>query len=111
MEEFKRFQMKNHWITRFRAHYDITELPSLLLVRDTFLAMVIRNIGEVLFSDRSIERWLASWQKRKIENNPKTHIPGSLIEATDKALIFLPEPQGPHVFETFKRKMSELEAK
>lgn len=110
-DEFKRFQMKNRWITRFRAHYGMTELPSLLLVPDAFFARATRNIGEILFSDQAIERWLASWQKEKIEKNPKTHLPGSLIEATDKALIFLPEPQGPHVFETFKRKMSELEAR
>jgi predicted nucleotidyltransferase len=109
-KELQRFRIKNGWIERFRPNYTSLELPHRLLMPDTLPFRIIRNIGEILLSDQFVERKLAAWQKRKIEANPKTRLPGSLIEATEKALIFLPKPQGPRVFESFKKRMSEIEA-
>jgi predicted nucleotidyltransferase len=108
--EFRRFQLKNRWIRRFRPQYGVSELSHCLETDDSLPARVVRDIGEILFSDRLVERGLAAWQKRKIAANPKTRLPGSLVEATDRALIFLPQPQGPAVFEAFKRRMSESES-
>lgn len=109
-QEFKRFQSENMWIRRFRPNYEPTVLSPLPCMRDSWLARITRDIGEIFLSDRFIELKLSVWQKKKINDNPKTHQPGSLIEATDEALIFLPKPQGPLVFEKFKRRMSELNA-
>lgn len=109
-EEFRKFQLKNLWIKKFRPNYTLSESIHLLHVKDSAAARAVRNVGEVLLSDRFLEGVLAAWQKKKIRSNPKTSLPGSLIEASDKALIFLPKPQGPRVFEMFKKKMSDLES-
>jgi predicted nucleotidyltransferase len=109
-DEFGRFQLKNRWIRRFRCNYEPAGLSHVLQTEDSLPATIVRNVGEILLSDCFLEGRLASWQKKKIQANPKTHLPGSLIEATDKALIFLPKPQGPKVFEAFKEKMGELES-
>ena len=109
-EEFRKFQEKNQWIRRFRPQYHVMESAHMLCARDFWLAKVVRDIGEILLSDRALERKLSVMQKKKIAANPKTKLSGSLIEATNKALIFLPKPQGPKVFEQFKQRLSEVEA-
>ncbi len=108
-KEFRKFQEKNLWIRRFRPQYEVMRLSNLACVEDSRFAKMLRDIGEILLSDRALEQKLARLQKRKIADNPKTKLLGSLIEATDKALIFLPEPQGPGVFEKFKQRLSEVE--
>jgi hypothetical protein len=108
--EFQKFQEKNQWIERFRPQYIVTQSAHLLCLDDVWLAKFVRDIGEIFLGDRSLEQKFSILQKKKITANPKTHLMGSLIESTDKALIFLPKPQGPKVFEKFKQRLSELEA-
>jgi hypothetical protein len=43
-------------------------------------------------------------------HNPKTHQEGSMVYANDDALVFLPSPHGPQVFEKFKEKIEQLSA-
>jgi hypothetical protein len=109
-KEFQRFQESNQWIRRFRPQYTVTQLAHIFCISDSPLAKLIRDIGEIFLGDVVLEQKLARLQKKKIHNNPKTHLTGSLIEATDKALIFLPQPQGPKVFERFKQRLSEIES-
>lgn len=106
--EFQKFQESNQWIDRFRVQYRVNQLPHLLCVEDFWLSRLVRDIFEIILSDPWLETKLATLQKKKIEANPKTKLFGSFIEATDKALIFLPKPQGPIVFEKFKKRMGEL---
>ncbi|MFZ2984899.1 MAG: hypothetical protein WA054_03845, partial [Candidatus Moraniibacteriota bacterium] len=61
---------------------------------------------ETCFDCFHLEKWLAAWQTEKIRRNPKTSLEGSLIEAHDQALIFLPSPRGPQVFEKYKERLS-----
>lgn len=109
-DQFRKFQEKNRWIRRFRPQYHAMRSVPSLCIRDSWFAKLIRDIGEILLSDKALERKLSAIQKKKIAANPKTKLPGSLIEATDKALIFLPKPQGPKVFEKFKQRLSEVGA-
>ena len=44
----------------------------------------------------------------KIARNPKTHLSGSIIEANDEALVFLPEPQGKEIYEKCREKLAVL---
>ncbi|MDD5084073.1 MAG: hypothetical protein PHT88_04085 [Candidatus Moranbacteria bacterium] len=108
--EFQKFQEKNQWIRRFRPQFQVVRSAHLFCMKDFWLPKLTRDIGEILLSDRALERKLSVLQKKKIAANPKTKLTGSLIEATDKALIFLPKPQGPKVFEKFKQRLSDLEA-
>jgi hypothetical protein len=107
--EFQKFQEKNLWIRRFRPQYAVASSANISCVRDIRVAKIVRDIGEIILSDPLLERVLRRVQKKKIASNPKTQYIGSLIEATDKALIFLPKPQGPKVFEQFKQRLSEME--
>lgn len=103
---FRKFELKNRWIKEFRPNFFLTTIPHLLMVQDSSLKGRIQKILEYFFDCFHLEAWLASWQREKIRKNPKTLLQGSLIEADDRALIFLPRPQGPKVFEEYKKRLS-----
>lgn len=105
---FQRFERKNHWIARFKLSALPTEVAPLWEVRDTSFSKWSRAFGEAVLSRDILEGWLARWQKEKIRRNPKSSIPGGLIEANDTALIFLPRPRGPRVLERFKCRAGEV---
>lgn len=110
VEEYQRFRLRNIWIRNFRPNYAVTNLLSLWCLPDTTLAAWVRRIGETLLDFSVIEAWARRVQKFKIEHNPKTRWSGSLVIARDQALVFLPKPRGPRIFEKFKRRLSEVEA-
>ena len=103
---FQIFELKNRWIRRYQPNFSTTLLASQWLVQETRLAKGTRNFLERCMETFDLEEWLGSWQKKKIERNPKTHLEGSLIEATNRALVFLPRPRGPMVFQKFKERLS-----
>lgn len=109
---FKDFERENSWIRDYLPQWAPSRIMP-LRVRENPLTMsgrifvFLQNLGEFLLSDR-FENFLRRIQKRKIANNPKTGIPGAFIRATDDALVFLPDPQGPRVFEAFANRLKEL---
>ncbi|MBP6889417.1 MAG: hypothetical protein KBC19_02380 [Candidatus Moranbacteria bacterium] len=103
---FQRFELRNRWIVRFKPNFSLSEIPTLWSVpyqKDT-----VRSFFEKWFDRWNIESALAVWQKGKISRNPKTHWKGSYIEASDRALVFLPRPRGPRVYEAFKNRLSSF---
>jgi hypothetical protein len=103
---FQIFELKNRWIKTYKPNFTPTLLPGLWLVKETDFSGRVRGILEQVFDFFDGEAWLRSWQQKKIERNPKTHLEGSLIEATDQALVFLPRPRGPRVFQAFKERLT-----
>ena len=103
---FQIFELKNRWMLEYRPNFAPTLLPSLWTCHESSWTRHIQKNLEACFNFFNLERWLASWQKEKIRRNPKTQLEGSLIEAHDQALIFLPSPRGPRVFEKFKERLS-----
>lgn len=103
---FQIFELKNRWIRTYKPNFTPTLLPGLWLVKETDLSGRVRSVLEQALDFFDGEVWLRSWQQKKIENNPKTHLEGSLIEATDRALVFLPRPRGPRVFQAFKERLT-----
>ncbi len=106
---FRKFQCSNGWIRRFRPHFGNEKLFHSALLPDTFWARLSRTIGEILLVGIGFESLLRRLQKQKIAANPKTNTSEGIIEATDEALVFLPHPRGPQVFESFRRRMSDIE--
>lgn len=104
----ERFQLKNKWIKKFRPNYSLAEIDNLKLMGSTRLSDTLRQAGELVLSSRALEDWLGRWQRAKIMKNPKTKKAGSLIQASRDSLVFLPEPQGPKVFEKFRKKIESL---
>lgn len=109
-ETFRDFQEANAWIENFRENYILENTASAKLVEDSSFSKTVRKAGELIFSAKSLENWLKGWQTRRIQNDPRTHQSGSMVMADDNALIFLPEPQGPGVFEKFQEKIAALDA-
>jgi len=107
---FKRFQEANKWVGDFRENYILERTANLKILDDNLKTRVIREIGEMILSFRFIENWLKIWQTKRIMNDPRTHRNGSMVMADDSVLIFLPEPQGPRVFEKFQEKMASIDA-
>lgn len=107
-ETYLRFQIKNHWIKGMKPHYGISDVPPIKMLDDTFCSKVIRRIGERVFGANWIEGFLKKVEKKRIMSNPKTHQEGSLVYANDDALVFLPSPHGPKIFDKFKEKISQL---
>ncbi|MDP1833611.1 MAG: hypothetical protein Q8L11_01600 [Candidatus Moranbacteria bacterium] len=106
---FKKFQIKNGWLKKYKIHYQPDEVANLKLLKDGKFAKMTRKIGEKLFKIDFIERHLRDWQLRRIAADPRTHKPGSMIIATDESLVFLPDPQSPKVFEKFQERLASLE--
>lgn len=105
---YQRFQLKNKWIRNMKPLYDVVQLPSLLMLKDSYFSENIKALGERLLDLDILENYLRKIEKKKIMQNPKTKQEGSLIHAYDDALIFLPNPHGPVVFEKFKQKLDEI---
>lgn len=102
---FQIFELKNRWIKNFHPNFSLTGLASVWTVRNSSFLDRIRLVLEKLLNYFDFEEWLGLWQKKKIERNPKTHLEGSLIEANNRALVFLPTPRGPRVFQQFKERL------
>ncbi|EKE19239.1 MAG: hypothetical protein ACD_9C00074G0006 [uncultured bacterium] len=107
---YTKFQIKNKWIRAMKPTYALGEIVPLKTIPDTFLSSNIKMIGEKLLAPEWIEKILKKIEKKRIMKNPKTHQEGSLIYANDDALVFLPSPHGPQVFEKFKEKIEQLSA-
>jgi predicted nucleotidyltransferase len=107
-EIFKKFQLRNEWIRKIKPNYDISYLPTRHLICDTALSAKIRSIGEIIFGGIFLENLLKKIETKKIMKNPKTAIEGSIIYTYPEALIFLPQPKGPKIFERFKNKIESM---
>mgnify|MGYP001239068387 CR=1 FL=1 len=107
-ETFRKFQEKNRWISEYKVNYQESSADNLKTLGDTFLSAKIRYIGEKILAFNFIEKMMKVWQIKRINENPKTHQPGSMIIASDEALVFLPNPQGPKIYGKFKEKVSSL---
>jgi len=107
-ETYERFQIKNQWIKSMKPSYSLSEIIPLKTFGDSRVSKFIRTIGEIILSADWIENNLRKIEKKRIMENPKTHQEGSMVCANDDALVFLPSPHGPKVFEEFKRKIEEM---
>ena len=105
---FQRFQIRNQWIKKMKPTYVLQEIPHLKLMEDDFFSKTVRMTGEFLLGGAWLEKWLRKIEKQKIAQNPKTHQEGSLVYAEDDALVFLPVPHGPVIFERFKEQTEQL---
>ncbi|HFC76989.1 MAG TPA: hypothetical protein ENJ27_02060 [Candidatus Moranbacteria bacterium] len=105
---FKKFQLKNSWIKNYKPNYYLSEARYLKAVDDNYFSKKVRTILEKIVDFDWLEKYLEKIEKKKIKNNPNTQKINSLIEADDQALIFLPEPQGPKIFEKFKDNIDRL---
>ena len=105
---YHRFQIKNQWIKNIKPTYNLQELPHLKIITDNIFSKTFRNIGEFVLGGVWLEKGLRNIEKRKILENPKTHQEGSLVYAENDALVFLPVPHGPVIFERFKEKIEDF---
>ncbi len=98
-----------NWIQNMKPHHKCTRIKSELTISDNFVTKYIRKFFEIILADKAMERRLKKMQSKKIQNNPKTKRKGALIMYSDNNLIFLPKPQGPIIFEEYKRRFDALE--
>lgn len=105
---YRKFEMTNRWIVRFQPQFFLTEKPSLFLVPDGRKARACREFFERVLGRDVIEKYLRRWQQQKIANNPLSKLEASHIEATNRALIFLPRPRGPKTFVAFRDRLAAL---
>lgn len=107
---FHRFQLRNAWIRDYKPNYYLSLMGNKFSLKDRGFLKIIRTIGENILDHDFLERYLEKIEKNRINNNPKTSEVNSLIDVDKRALIFLPHPQGPIVFEKFKAKLEEIGA-
>ena len=112
---FQKFSKANiGWIRKYKPNFEFSDLkPAKYYVKHSQLSRFIQKIREVLlnfiFGDR-MELWLKKKQIARIKRNPLTYKKGGYVEYTDENLIFLPEPQGPKIFEKYKEKTENISA-
>jgi len=87
---FQEFLRSNTWM---RSHLPLWNAPSTQHLL-TSISMEQPTKTQIWMENLLAGVWLESrmrrWQKQKIDNNPKTRLPGSYIVVDDDALIFLP---------------------
>lgn len=105
---FQKFQRANEWMKKYKPNFHPDEIPNLKFLKETFFTYRLRLIGEMLLSFSFIEEFLKKWQTKRIARDPRTHKTGSMVVANEEMLVFLPEPQGPQVFEKFKKRLGSL---
>jgi len=96
------------WMKKFKPNFKFSELkPSKYYMEHSRFSRFIQKTREDLINflggDR-IESWLKRKQIARIKRNPLTYKKGGYVEYTDENLVFLPEPQGPKIFEKYKEK-------
>lgn len=109
-KKFRKFEIRNSWIRNLKPNFELTEVKNMRMISDSHFSKFIRKFGEKLLSFDLIEDSLRKLEKEKIARNPKTHIFGSIIEATDESLVFLPKPQGKEIWERCKDKILKIRA-
>jgi len=107
-KEFLKFLGCNGWMKEYHPNCEMIDQMNHKLLEDSWLSSRIRNLGEMIFGFDFIERHLGEWQKKRIENDPRTKKEGSMVFADNGSLIFLPDPQGPRIFEMFKKKIKDI---
>ncbi len=100
------FVRANGWMMTFRPHTELPMTPHRLTNTTTPYSEKFQKCLEALFSFSYIEEWCKKLQTKKIENNPKTKISGSLIIANDDRLVFFPRPRSPRVFDEFHKRLT-----
>lgn len=108
VDTHRRFELANRWMMHIKPAFTLTEIPVVWSFQSRIIARLIQRVFERCLDFTCIEALLADWQQRKIKANPKTRLPGAFIVANEKALIFLPHPKGPVIFERFKQALSAL---
>ncbi len=107
-ETYRSFELANRWMGRYRPNFLPTVVPPLFLRRPRRSVQLLQSVLEAVLPLSLLEPWCSRFEKRLIERNPKTLLSGGYISATDAALIFLPEPKGPKIFESFKERLSRI---
>jgi len=105
---FRKFQIRNSWIKNFKPNYELSEVRSIRMVSDNHYSKAVRKCGEKLLGFNFLENFFRKIEMEKIARNPKTHLPGSIIEANGKTLVFLPEPQGKEIYENTIAKLKKI---
>jgi len=108
LETFREFQEQNRWIEEYKVNYEKDGAENLKMLSDSWPARLLRRLGEKILAAEFIEKSLETWQMKRISRNPKTHQAGSMVSASKEALIFLPNPQGPKIYDKFQDRLSSL---
>ncbi len=106
---FQVFQTKNNWIKRYKINYRLDEIPNLKMITDSLLTSEIRKVLEKILDFDWLENGLKKWQLQRIAKDPRTHYPESAVSADSKALVFLPQPKGPQVFEKYQERLKNYQ--
>jgi len=105
---FQKFQQANEWIKKYKPNFRPDEIPNLKFLKETFFTYRLRLVGEALLGFGFIEEFLKKWQTKRIARDPRTKKDGSMVVANEEMLVFLPEPQGPQIFEKFRERLGKL---
>lgn len=108
-ELFQKFERENDWIRSFLPEWKPQRIPSLRLLSDSTGACRVQRFCERIFGFSAWERFAKRFQQQKIARNSGSLSPDAYIVAEDDALVFLPHPQGPRVFEEYVRRKESLQ--
>ena len=110
-KQFRKFCERNKWISNFKINWVYPKVKPTKVGSHTKSSRAVQRFLEKMidfFGGDWLENKLRAWEIKRIERNPNTSKFGSYIRYSDKNLIFFPEPQGPRVFEEFKRRLKVL---
>ena len=107
-EVFREFQKENSWIVEHKPDFAPDAVLGLKILEDVFWTRAVREFGEKILDFDRLEARLKKWQMERVVNDPRTYQKGSGVTAGSNALVFLPDPQGPRVYEKFRERVDAL---
>ncbi|MDR3558823.1 MAG: hypothetical protein P4L62_01180 [Candidatus Pacebacteria bacterium] len=107
-EVFQEFQKENSWIAEHKPAFAPDVVLGIKILEDTSWVRAVREFGEKIFNSDKLEARLKKWQMDRIVADPRTYQKGSGVTAGSDALVFLPDPQGPRVYEKYRERVDAL---
>jgi hypothetical protein len=107
-EVFREFQKENDWIIGHKPSFAPDAVLGLKIMEDTAWVRAVREFGEMILDSDKLEARLKKWQMDRIVGDPRTYQKGSGVTAGSDALVFLPDPQGPRVYEKYRERVDAL---
>lgn len=105
---FKQFQANNEWIRNYKITFEPEQLANLKMIGDTFVSRNCRRLLEKVLNLDFLEEQLKKWEVARIMRDPRTHKEGNMVLVSDAALVFLPDPQGPQVYDKFQERLETI---
>lgn len=108
---FFRFQAANDWIKDFVASYPWPATPNLKIIKSHRFLILVKKVLEWLLANQIgdwLEKWLATWQVRRISRKINQADPADQIYVSEQCLMFHPQSKSLKILAQHQAQLKQL---